>query len=483
MATISGTPTISSAGIGSGLDVNAIVSQLLAVDTKPLSVLQATASKLQTQLSAFGRLQSLVSALQDATKPLLTSTNYSLTTAASSDVTAVGVTSTSSAVPGNYSVSVSALAASQTLVSASGQFTAATDVVGTGTLTISLGSYNAGQTTFTPKAGTQAVSITIDATNNTLAGIRDKINAANAGVTASIVTDSTGARLALQSTATGAVNGFKVAVVESGAAGLGRLGFDPTINVRQLTQTTAAADTQATVNGIAVTSSSTTLTNVIQGLTLSLSKVTASPVQLTVAANTDALKTMVTSFVSAYNALNAFVGDATKYDPVAKKGALLQGDSTTLGLQAQLRNVLGSYGSASTTFNTLSAIGLQFQKDGSLKIDDVKLSTAVQNPTELKKALSNVDTATPANNGFFKKLDDWESIALGTSGALPTRQQSIQKSIVANQKDQDAFQARLALTEKRLRSQYSALDSTVSQANALSKYVTQQITLWNNQKP
>lgn len=482
MTSITGTSTMSSPGIGSGLDVSSIVTQLMAVESQPLKLMQIAAQKMQTQLSAYGKMQSLVSALQDATTPLLTSTNYSLTTAASSDVSSVGVATTTGAVAGNYAVSVSALAASQTLVSASGQFTATTDIVGTGTLTISLGSWNAGQTAFTPKTGAQSVSITIDSTSNTLAGVRDKINAANAGVTATIVTDSTGSRLALQSSSTGAVNGFKVAVTETGAAGLGRLAFDPSVNIRQMTQTTAAADTQATVNGIAITSSSTTLSNVIQGLTLTLGKVTTAPVQVTVSANTDALKAMVKSFAAAYNALNGFISDSTKYDPVAKQGALLQGDRTTLSLQTQLRNLLGGFGSASSTFNTLSSIGLRFQKDGSLQVDDTALSAAVQNPTELKKALSNVDLTSPVNNGFFKKLSDWEAIALGTTGSLPTIQQSLQKGVASNQKDQDAFQVRLSLTEKRLRDQYSALDSTMSKANALSKYVNQQITLWNNQR-
>lgn len=482
MTSISGSPTMSSPGIGSGLDVNNIITQLMAVEQQPMKALQTKAAGMQTQLSAFGQMQSLVSSLQDATTPLLTASNYALTTATSSDASSIGVTSTSNAVPGNYAVAVSALAASQTLVSASGQFAANTDVVGTGTLTISLGSWNSGQTAFTPKPGAQSVSISIDSTSNTLAGVRDKINAANAGVTATIVTDSTGARLALQSSSTGSINGFKVAVAETGAAGLGRLGFDPSSGVTQLTQTTAAADTHATVNGIAITSSSTTLTNVIQGLTLSANKVTASPVQLAVTANTDALKTMVTSFVSAYNALNAFVSSATAYDPVAKKGALLQGDRTTLSLQSQLHNLLGAFGTASSTFTTLSSIGLQFQKDGSLKVNDAKLSAAVQNMPELQKALANVDLTTPGNNGILKKLSDWENVALGTSGALPSRQHSIQRMIASNQKDHDALQTRLDLTQKRLQDQYSALDATMSQANSLAKYMTQQVTTWNNQK-
>jgi len=417
MTSISGSPTMSSPGIGSGLDVNSIITQLMAVENQPMKALQTKAQGMQTQLSAFGQMQSLVASLQDATTPLMTASNYALTSATSSDSTSIGVTSTASAVAGNYAVSVSALATSQTLVSATGQFSTSADVVGTGTLTISLGSWNTGQTAFTPKSGAQSVSIAIDSTSNTLAGIRDKINAANAGVTASIVTDSSGARLALQSSSTGAVNGFKISVADddgnnTDATGLSRLAFDPTASVTQMTQTTAAADTQATVNGISISSPSTTLTNVIQGLTLNVSKVTTSPVQVAVTANTDALKTMVTSFVSAYNALNAFVSANTAYDPVAKKGALLQGDSTTLSLQSQLRNVLGGFDTASTVFTTLSSVGLQFQKDGSLKVDDTKLSAAVQNMPELQKALTNIDTT---NSG--QQRHPQEAVRLGDGRA------------------------------------------------------------------
>lgn len=150
MTSISGAPTMSSAGIGSGLDVNSIVTQLMAVDSLPLKAMQASADRMQTQLSAFGQMQSLVSSLQDATTPLLTASNYSLMSATSSDSSSVSVTTATGAAPGNYSISVNALAASQTVVSTSGQFVAPTDVVGTGTLSISLGAWNAGQTAFTP---------------------------------------------------------------------------------------------------------------------------------------------------------------------------------------------------------------------------------------------------------------------------------------------------------------------------------------------
>ncbi|WP_186801000.1 flagellar filament capping protein FliD, partial [Escherichia coli] len=104
----------------------------------------------------------------------------------------------------------------------------------------------------------------------------------------------------------------------------------------------------------------------------------------------------------------------------------------------------------------------------------------VQNPAELQKALANVDTQNAKNNGFFKKLSDWETTVLSFSGTLNSSQQSLQKSIKSNQNDQDNFNQRLSLTEKRLRAQYAALDTTVSQANALLKYVTQQFNTNTN---
>jgi flagellar hook-associated protein 2 len=481
------TSTISSAGIGSGLDVSNIITQLMAVERQPLQKLDAAAGTMKAQLSAFGQMQSLVSAMKDATAPLYASDSYALTTAGTSDPTVLGVGSSAKAVPGSYSVSVSQLASTQTVVGAGGQFTAATDAVGTGTLTIRLGTWATNQTAFTPKTGSQDITVVIGAGDNTLAKIRDKINAANAGVTATIVTDANGARLAIQSTATGADNGFRITAVDddttnTDAAGLSRLAFNPPGATAGLSLTTAAQNTVATVNGISVTSAGSTLTDVVEGLTLTLNKVTTSPVTVSVNRNTDALKTMVTSFVTAYNALNSFLGSATRYDAEAKQGALLQGDRTALGLQGQLRALLGGNGTASTTFPTLSSIGLEFQKDGSLKVNDTRLANALKNPAELKKALANVDTATPANNGFAKKIGAWADTVLGTEGALPTRQKSIKARIDANTKDKQRAEARLVLVEQRLRAQYTALDSTMSRANALSQYVSQQITTWNRQK-
>lgn len=478
------TGTISSAGIGSGLDVSSIITSLMSVEKLPLTKLQSTATTMQTKLSAFGQVQSFVSSFRDAAAQLQNADSYAVTTATSSDGSAVGAASTTRAVPGSYAVSVASLSSTQSSVSATGQFTTGADVVGTGSITLSLGTWSTGQTSFTAKPGTSDVVIPIGASENTLAGIRDKINAANAGVSATIVTDASGARLALQSSATGAANGFKVTVADddlnnTDAAGLSRLAFDPPSATAGMTLTQSAANTKASINGIAVETTGNTLSGVIDGMTFNLSKVTTAPVTVNVARNTESVKTLLTNFVASYNALSSFLSSATQYDASTQKAALLQGDATTTGLQNQLRSVIGQPGTASASFGTLSDIGLEFQKDGRLKVNDSKLSAALAKLPELTTAMSKVDSANASNNGFAKKIASWADGLLATNGSLTGKTKSIQSQITANQKDQDKFTDRLTGIEARIRAQYTALDTTISNAKALSNYVTQQITTWN----
>ena len=486
MTTLStATGTISSAGIGSGLDVSSIVAKLMAVEQQPLTKLQTQEASLQAQLSAFGQLNSVVSQLKDATTPLLDPSTYALTNAASSDPSSVSAGTTSGALPGLYMVSVSQLSASQSVVSPGGQYTDSTSPVGTGSITITLGTWSTGQTAFTPKAGATAITIPIGASDNTLAGIRDKINAANAGVTATLVTDATGTRIALQSSNGGAANGFQIQVADDDGnntdnAGLSRLAFDPPGGAAQMTLAQSSADTLATINGIAVTSASNTLANVIDGITFSLGKVTTQPVTVSVTRNTDAIKAKVSAFVAAYNQLNTFLAQATHYDAATKQAALLQGDGTTTAIQNQLHALVGTKSGASATFATLSSIGVELQKDGSLKLNDAKFGDAVAKLPELSKALANVDTTTASNNGVGKRFAAWTTGLLASNGALPGKAKSIQDQIARNQKDQDALSDRLDATEARMRAQYNKLDSTMAQANALAKYVTQQFYFNNS---
>ena len=482
MATAPG--TISSAGIGSGLDVSSIVSSLMQVERLPLNTLKTQATTMQTRLSAFGQIQSLASSFRDAATALTKADSFAMTNSASSDALSVTASSTTKAIPGSYLVAVTALSSTQSNVSASGQFTAATDVVGSGSITLRLGTWSTGQTAFTPKTGSADVVIPVGASEGTLAGIRDKINAANGGVSATVVTDATGSRLALQSTATGAENGFRVTVadddtVNTDAAGLSRLAFDPPGGANRLGITQSAANTQATINGIAVSTAGNTLTDVVDGMTFNLGKVTTTPATVTVSRNTDAVKAMLSSFVTAYNGLNNLLTNVTAYNPASKQGALLQGDAAATGLQNQLRSMLGGPTGASSTFGTFSALGVEFQKDGSLKLNDTKVVAALKNLPELTKALSNVDAAIPANNGLAKKLSAWADGLLAATGTLPGKAKSLQAQLAANSKDQAQASDRIDAVEKRIRAQYSALDRTMSEANGLSRYVQQQITTWN----
>lgn len=473
---------LSSPGIGSGLDVNGIVSQLVAIERQPIAVLQTSANKLQTQLSAMGKLQSLTSALRDAATPLLSADSYAQTTATSGDATAVSATSTTKAAPGTYSIAVQSLSAGQTLVSASGQFANSAAFVGTGSLTLSIGSWAPDLSGFTPKAGSSDVVINIIAGEDSLASVRDKINAANAGVTAAIITDTSGSRLSLQSAVNGAENGFRLTAVDDDTlnndnAGLSRLTYNPAVAPAQLTRTQTAANTAATINGIAVGSASDTLVDVVSGMTIKLAKVTTTPVTLTVTRNTESIKQLLARFASAYNDLNKYLGEQTKYDPVTKTGALFQGDSTVVGIQNQLRAMVGRSSTATPAFARLSDLGMQIQKDGTLQVVTAKVDEALKNLSGVTTALSNSDALEPANNGLIRRMSAWADGMLDAKGALPGRSKTIQSRLTVNQKDQESVARHVADTEKRLRAQYSALDSNMSKFTALSNYVSQQFSI------
>ena len=462
--------TISSAGIGSGLDVNSIVTQLMAIEQKPLTVLQTKASTIQTTVSEYGKIKSAVSTLNDLSVKLASGTTWAQTVSSTSDATKV-TASTNGAATGTYTVEVQALASVQTL--ASSTFAAASPTPGAGTLHIELGTWGAGQTSFTPKTGATAVDITIAATD-TLTDVRDKINASGAGVTAMIMTDASGSRLLMRSTATGADSAFRT-------SGVASLAFDPSAGVTGMTQTQAAANAAATVNGLAVTSTSNTLANIVDGLTLNLVSLTApaTPTTITVAIDTASLQKTMADFASAYSALMTMFANDTKYDATTKKAGLLQGDSAVTGLQRQLRAIAGGTTSASTTFTYLSNAGFQIQRDGTMTVDATKLTNALGNLPELKKMFANSNATDPMADGFAKRFRGFTDGVLGINGSLTTRTAGLSDELKRNQTNQDNLSIRLAATEKRMRAQYTALDATMAKLNSTSAYLTQQITAMN----
>lgn len=478
---------ISSAGIGSGLDVNNIISQLMAVEQAPLTRLQTAATTIDTRISAFGQIKSQLSALQDVATRLASKTAWDAKAASSSNAEAVtaSVSDASQASPTSFSIEVQQLAKSQSVASAAIATGAST---GTGSLTIAFGQWTAG--TFAPDVESTALTIDIAAGEDSVAGVAAKINAAQAGVVATVVTDASGQRLLLRSRSTGEAAGFRVQAqdddgVNTDDAGLSRLAFDPEAGAFGMGAAAQAAITQygqnakATINGIPVGSETNTLSGAVPGLDLTLSKVTTAAVDVKVAVDEGGITKLANDFVSAYNAANQLLSQLTAYDPDKKQGALLQGDATTLSLQNALRRLLGTR-SEGGAFATLSDVGIGVARDsnGNIALDSGKFSAALKKPADLQ-TLFAADTEDPANDGIGRKLSTLMDSLLGAGGAVASKTDSLASQKKSNENDQDRIALRLSATEERLRKQYSALDAQMAQFSALNTYIAQQVAQWN----
>lgn len=469
---------ISSTGIGSGLDVNSIVEQLTALEKRPLVQLQVKAMAIQTKLSAFGQIKAQISALSDAASKLRLDSAWNGLTVASTNAAAVSGTISGIASASSMSVEVQKLAKTQSLASTA---VPAATAMGTGTLTIQLGSWNVGMTAFT--AGLSSpVAITIGAGEDGLASIASKINSANAGVTATVLKDATGERILLRSKETGLEQGFRVQATDDDSnntdnLGLSRLAFDPENGTAGFSQTQAARNAEATINGVAVVSAKNTLVDTIPGLTLNLTQETTSPVEVTLATDTATMKKNILDFVNAFNALNKTLAESTKYDSETKTAGVLQGDSTTVSLRNALRSVVGS-SSVGGTFQRLSDIGIDLKLGGDMTVNNTKLDAALQDPDNLKKLFAT-DNSNAQTNGFGLKVKDFAQGLLADAGLVTNKSSALKAAIDRNAKDQDKVNDRATLMEKRLRAQYTALDVKMGSLTSLNAFITQQVTLWN----
>lgn len=385
------TTPASSATSTSNLDVNSIVTQLMAVERRPIAKLDAKEASSQAKLTAYGSVKGALASFQTAVQGLSGAGKFTALNATTSDDAVLSATASSIAVAGSYSLEVTSLAQAQKLVAA-GQ-SSSTASIGDGTVTtvsfdfgtitgtlLGTGKYDTGATFLSNGKGVK--SITIDSSNNSLQGIRDTINAAKIGVTATIINDGGGLpyRLALSSDKQGVSNSLKISV--SGNANVSTLlAHDPAnASGQNLAETITASNATLKVNGVAVSKESNSISDVIQGVTINLKTKNTTPTTLTVAHDNASISNAVTGFVKAYNDLSKTLKDISAYDPKTKTGAVLQGDSTIRTMQSQLRGALGSpVTGASGALTTLSQIGISFQKDGSIALDSAKLNSAMAN--------------------------------------------------------------------------------------------------------
>lgn len=457
--------TISSLGVGSGLDIKSIVSQLVALEKKPLEKLKIDAATTQAKITTFGQIKSLVSTLQDSVTKLTSVTGWNSVAATSSAKDYVSATAIGGTQPTSFNVEVQSLAQARATAS---QSLPAGAALGEGTLTLTVN-------------GT-AVDIEVGAAD-TMAGIAGKINGSTAGVTATILNDGSGERLLLTSKTTGLNGAFSLSVAETVDDNVS--GEDPNTNNLGLsrllfgtTETKAAADAQATINGIAVTSSNNTFANVVSGVTLTVGQETevGKPVTITVSPDNSAVQANIDAFIQAYNDVNGVLNEATKYDAEKGVGALLQGDSTTLSLQSALRAAVQSL-TTGGAFSRLSDIGISAQRGGDLTLDASKLSKALEQPDALKNLFSS--TGVGDAQGIAVRLKSVTTALLATDGFFKRKDDSLNRMLDANSKDQDRVNDKASRIETQLNRKYSALDTQMSSLNALNNYLTQQISQWN----
>lgn len=469
---------ISSAGIGSGLDVNSIVSQLTAIEKQPLKALQSRATKIQTQLSTVAQIQSQVSSLASAATKLGSVLDWKGVTASSANSAAVGVVATPSAIPASFNVEVSALAKAQSLALpttiGSPTLPTATEQVGYGSLSIQVGSK-------TP------VTVTIEDGKGTLSDIAAKINAtANVGVTATVVNDPSGKQnILIRSNSTGSDGAFTVIATEgtggtiSLPSNLSRLSY--AAGSYNMSATQAAQNAGITINGVVASSSTNTFKDVVPGVTLNVLQTTTQPAEVKIARDTAAITKNLQDFITAYNALNSTLSEATKYDAATGSAGSLQGDSAANGLASAMRSLIVSKLATGSSYSTLSEVGISAQLGGALALDGAKFSAAMSADLDNLQKLFTAYNGSNATNGFGLRVKDFANGLLAASGAVTTKTAALQKALDNNGKEQTRVNEKAALFEERLKKQYTALDAKMSRLTALNSYVAQQVTAWNKQ--
>ena len=399
---------ITATGIGSGLDVESLVSQLVLADIQPAdNRLNRSEANYQAQLTSYGSVKSALSAFQTSVSSASSAAQYIGKQASTTLLDTITASAEPSAASGDYAIEVAALAGAQSL--ASGSFTATTSVVGTGTLSISLGTVTYDSvansvTGFAAKANASSVSVTIDSTNNTLAGVRDAINAASADVVASIVNDGSGYRLVIQSANSGAENAVTISVTDTGDsnstdnAGLSQLAFDQ--SAANVTQTNAGSDAALTINGLSVASPTNTVSSAVEGVTFTLKKTTAAPVTISVSKDTAKAKAAVEGLVNGFNTLNAELNSLTTYNTATSSGSILTGDATLRSLARTIQSSMNAaVANSGGLYSTLAELGITTKAvDGSLAVDSTRLDAILaKDPSDVAKVLASFGTPTNAN--------------------------------------------------------------------------------------
>ena len=433
--------------IGSGLDIPTLVSQLVAAERAPTANrINDAGSAATAKLSALGTIKSSLGSLQSALEALGKSASTAAYKATVPEGAGFSASTSAGAVPGNYEVEVLSLSQAHKLSSAA--FTK-DQAVGEGSLTLSVGDT------------TLEVEI---ASGSTLADIAKAINTAagGKGVTASVITADDGQHLVLNAVDAGADGSIKS--INASGTGLSALEWGAGVT-GGLSETIKATDAVVRVDGFDRTSSSNSITDLIPGVTLTLTKAApGTKTTLGVSQDNGGLKANLQAFVAAYNATGSVLKSSSAYNATSNSAAALTGDSLVRGLQQQMRNLV------SGNVTDLKALGVSIATDGTLTLDGGAFD----------KAMASDPTAAAAMFGTEGKLTKGLKTIItsqldSSTGTLAQRTDNLNKQIKKLERDMDELDLRMEKVSARYTAQFTAMDQLVAQMQSTSDYLTQQL--------
>ena len=395
--------TISSLGVGSGLDIRGIVDDLVQAERAPQeNRLNRQEERLETELSAMGQVESALGQFREAVQAAQGGFE---TISADSTSDAVSVSAGDDAEPGSVELDVQQLARGQSLA-VGPEGVERDEQLGGGSLTFRFGEVTPGEEggveDFTPSDSRGTVSINIDPAESSLEEIRDAVNAADGGVRASIVNDGTQDRLVFNSTDTGAESGFVVDVDADDAGGqLEALAFNEDDAASALLNR-SAQDAELSVDGLAITRSSNELDDILPGTSITLDGTTDGPATVSVSEDSSGAAEGVQAFVEGFNELQTQINELTRFDPETEESGPLNGDPLLRGLTSQLRNELTQpldelEGRA---VRSLADVGILTTREGTLELDEARLEDALQEDPRAVEALFSQSTGLVEGDGF-----------------------------------------------------------------------------------
>ncbi|OZI74699.1 flagellar filament capping protein FliD [Bordetella genomosp. 12] len=447
--------TISSLG-SSGLPLQDTLDKLQAAEEQRLTLITNQQTSAQTRISAFGKIQSAVETLQKAASDLTGMTGSNILT---NKVTGDGVTSSigTGATAGTYNIKVTQLATAQSLQTQA--YSSRVDSMGTG-----------GTVTFTINGEEKSVTL---GTDTSLNGIVKAINGDDSlGLSATVVNDGNNNYYLMVSSNT---EGTKAAVSKIAVTGndtlAATLQYDASDSSSPMTVLTAAKDAQLSINGIAVTSQTNTVTTAIDGITLNLTAVTATGgngATLTISQDNSKVTTLVQSFVNAYNSLQSTIADLTAFSVADETQSALTGDGTARNIQSAVAAAL-QVATGEGTVQNLGQLGITINSStGQLSLDSEKFTKALnENPNDVLRVFAGT-------NGVASKMGAATDKMLGTNGSIKTRTDGLNKTLETLKKQYESTESQIEATMANYRTQFVKLDALVVQLKSTSEYLTQQ---------